>query len=100
MTYRLRIAREVVAQAAAVEEWWRANRPKAPDLFREELTAALERLESAPLMSQRYPTPEQPDARRLLMPRTRYFLYFTIEERIVVVRALWHAARGVGPSLE
>lgn len=39
--------------------------------------------------------------RRLLLPRSRYHLYFTYDEAadIVEVRAVWHAGRGRGPLL-
>ena len=49
MPYRLRIAEAVWLQADAIDAWWHANRRSAPRLFRDELEAALDRLETAPL---------------------------------------------------
>ena len=46
MRYRLRIAADVWLQAAGIDSWWR-HRPASPNLFREEVAAALERLEAA-----------------------------------------------------
>jgi len=38
--------------------------------------------------------------RRVLMPRSRYHVYYSIEEKFGIVRvhAVWHAARGVTPA--
>jgi hypothetical protein len=35
-------------QILAMDDWWRSNRDKAPDLFEEELALAFQMLESAP----------------------------------------------------
>jgi hypothetical protein len=35
----------------AVDTWWRNHRSRAPDLFREELIDALERLKTTPLLA-------------------------------------------------
>jgi hypothetical protein len=39
--------------------------------------------------------------RRILMPRTRYHVYYVVaeDERLVLVHAVWHTARGQGPKL-
>jgi plasmid stabilization system protein ParE len=100
MRYRLRIAAAVWLQADAIDSWWRAHRPAAPTLFREELEAAMERLETAPLTSTVYSQQGQPpDLRRLLLPRSRYFVYFEVEGQWVSVLAVWHASRGKAPPL-
>ena len=99
MTFRLRIAPEAAIQTAQVDAWWREQRPTASDLFWQELNAAFDHLEAAPFASSLYEPVERPNLRRLLLPRTRYWLYFTIEGDQVVVRALWHTARGQGPTL-
>jgi hypothetical protein len=100
MRYRLRIAADVWVQADAIDAWWRANRAASSTLFREELEAALERVERAPFASAIYGHEGQPSAlRRLLLPRCRYFVYFEIEDDEVSVLAVWHASRGKGPAL-
>jgi plasmid stabilization system protein ParE len=100
MRYRLRIAVEVWRQADAVDSWWRVNRSASPNLFREELEAAFEQLVVSPLASRRYAHPGQPrELRRLLLPRSRYFVYFEVEGGVVSVLAVWHVSRGKGPSL-
>lgn len=86
-------------QAAAASAWWRANRERAPDLFEDELAAATERLASSSSLAPVYATVGGADVRRILLPRTRYRVYFTIEPEIVVVHAVWHTSRGRGPAL-
>jgi hypothetical protein len=39
------------------------------------------------------------EVRRFLLPRSRYHLYYSIDGELVKVRAVWHTARGKGPSL-
>jgi len=53
---RVRIWTTPQAERQTVEAavWWRANRPASADLFRNELTAALELLADAPDIGQRY----------------------------------------------
>lgn len=41
---KLRLARRALAKAKRLKTWWRENRPAAPDLFEEELNAALDRI--------------------------------------------------------
>jgi plasmid stabilization system protein ParE len=100
MRYRLLIAADVWLQADAVDTWWRANRRASPNLFRDELNAGLERLETSPLATRPYDHEGQPpELRRLLLPRTRYFVYFEVDGDCVSVLAVWHASRGKGPPL-
>jgi plasmid stabilization system protein ParE len=86
-------------QADAASTWWRANRERAPDLFDDELAAATERLASSSSLTPVYATVGGAEVRRLLLPRTRYHVYFTIEPDIVVVHAVWHTSRGHSPAL-
>lgn len=48
-----------------------------------------------------FPAPCCPGARRLLIGKTRYHVYYTVhpEEEIVLIRAVWHASRGRVPAL-
>lgn len=96
---RIRVASEAREQITAVAAWWRANREAAPGLFRAELADALGLLATSPELGTPYPDAPLPDVRRLLMLRTRYHLYYTIDlaRGEVFVRALWHASRGEGP---
>ena len=99
--YRVELAPEALEQANAIDEWWRQNRPAARELFVAELTVALERLEVSPLSAVRYDEGGLAGLRRLFLPRTRYHVYFTVDEDEAAVRvhAVWHSAKGHGPRL-
>ena len=88
-------------QIEAAARWWLVNRDKAPELFVNELEAAHALLAVEPGAGTAFPTPRHPGACRLLMGKTRYHVYYTVhdEEKIVLIRAVWHASRGRVPAL-
>lgn len=87
-------------ELARADEWWNVNRPDAPGLLVEELTAALAKLADAPYTGVAVKHPRE--VRRWLLHRCRYHVYYSIDDqaRSVTVRALWHALRGQGPRLK
>ena len=87
--------------AQRIDDWWRENRPGAPDLFARELEAALFRIAVTPMTVAVYREIKGRAIRRLLMPRTSYHVFFeaNASEQKVHVLAVWHAARGRGPKL-
>ena len=97
---RVEFAPRALAQVRQIETWWRANRPAAVTLFSDELIRLLERLAEGTAPGVRYPFGAF-EVRRVLLPRSRYHVYYSIEreEDLVKVRAVWHAARGRGPAL-
>jgi plasmid stabilization system protein ParE len=98
---RLEVAPRAQTQIRQVSKWWRANRPAAPELFARELADALEALVEAPMGSVRYSERRGVVIRRRLLRKSSYHLYFAYDEHadVVTVRAVWHAARGMGPPL-
>jgi plasmid stabilization system protein ParE len=94
--YQVIFAPEASALAVAADVWWEANRPKAFGLFAAELGAAVERLERLPERGKEYRCSIQ-GMRRILLPRTRYHLYYVVEGECVRVHAVWHASRGQSP---
>jgi hypothetical protein len=98
---RIEFAPEALEQIRTVHDWWKNHRPAAPDLLHEELAATLEIIGSSPSAARAYPFSAIPGLRRMLMPRTRYHLYFSFHEQraLIFVHALWHASRGHGPKL-
>ena len=101
MSHRVDFAGTARRQLRSVQRWWRANRRAAPELFKQELRRAIEQLRERPSAA---PAVEvgRPGVRRLLLPRTRYHLYFRVdeaEERVRVL-AVWHTARGHLPPLD
>lgn len=47
-SYSVVVAPSARAQASRIAEWWQSNREKAPDLFTQELEAALVRVATTP----------------------------------------------------
>ncbi len=80
--------------------WWQRNRPAAPSAFERELNATLERIRVSPSSGVLH---EQGDldvpVRRVLMPRTRHHLYYTLDGEDLVILSVWGAQRARGPSL-
>jgi plasmid stabilization system protein ParE len=99
-TYRVELSPEALSHAMRIASWWQSERPGAANRFREELEAAVRQLEGAPRAGRVY-SRSHLALRRLLMPRTRYHVYYTVEdsEALVRVHAVWHASRGHGPPL-
>ncbi|MCZ6794349.1 MAG: type II toxin-antitoxin system RelE/ParE family toxin [Planctomycetota bacterium] len=84
-----------------ISAWWHENRTASLDLFRRELEGAIDLLEQSPDVGRRYPDAGIPGLRRLLLPRTRYHVYYVHQEAAqkVVILAAWSAVRGRGPDL-
>lgn len=90
---------EADAQIREIDDWWRRNRPAAPDLFLEELTASFEIIGHAPQIGRLYRQSPVPGARRVLLKESRYHVYYVPRADEVRVLAVWHAQRGEGPPL-
>lgn len=101
MNRRADFSPEALAHVSQVETWWRASRPAAQELFLQELVAAVERVAARPSCGRPYPLDTAPDLLRILLPRTRYHVYYTVaaHEPVVRIHAVWHARRGSGPQL-
>ncbi len=100
--YRIEVSPEARLHVRAIQAWWRTNRPAVADLFHEELRAALTKLAGSPAAGAPYRASSGvPGMRRILMPRTRYHVYYVVtdEGERVLVHAVWHTARGQGPRL-
>ena len=96
----LRLTPRALAEAKRIEAWWRRNRPAAPDLFDQELAAALDRIAQAPGLGRLY---EQGDldvpVRRVLLPKTLNHVYYAEDRQDVVVLSVWGALHEGGPKL-
>ena len=88
-------------QIRTAEEWWRLNRPKAPNAIREELERAASIISVQPDVGARAVNVSLPGIRRLHLSRVRYYVYYWLRsdpERIEIL-AFWHESRGSGPPL-
>ena len=99
MTLRLVVAPEALAQAEAIDEWWRENRRASPDLFADELATAFATIEGAPKSGAPVEHPELPDVRRVLLRATRMHVYYVLTDGAARVVAVWGSVRGSGPDL-
>ena len=99
--HRVAFTRAALEQASIVDDWWRSNRPAAPDLFWRELEAAVELLQTSPLIGPVYAAAPVSGVRRMLIGRSRHHVYWEFDAslRTVTITALWHAERGSGPPL-
>ena len=82
-------------------DWWRANRPKAPNAFREELERAFELIARQPTIGAPTRNVRMQGVRRILLGRVRYHVYYRVAgppDRIEVL-ALWHTSRSSGPPV-
>lgn len=64
--------------------WWREHRTAAPELFVEELAAALELIREQPNTPAVHAVTPQGAVRRVLMPKTRshvYYVHYPAEQR-------------------
>jgi plasmid stabilization system protein ParE len=96
---KLRLAPRALAEAKRKKNWWLSNRPAAPTLFENELKATLDSIAVAPELGTEYRGSFAVHVRRVLMPKTRNHVYFTVDEGAVVVLSIWGAQRAKGPKL-
>ena len=77
--HHLRIGERARVQMNRALAWWIEHRPAAPDLLDEELVLAFERVRETPHAGQLV-RGRRTIARRVLLPRTEYFLYYRADE--------------------
>jgi plasmid stabilization system protein ParE len=92
-------APEADRQLEAIDDWWRFNRQAAPNLFFEEFRAAVASLKGMPRLGRRIAHPDVAFLRRTLLRATRYQVYYVTDGDMVMILAVWSAARGAGPDL-
>ena len=97
---KIKISKRARRRAEKLDERWRRE-ADYPNLFAEELNGVLLELASIPQLGSSWPTERRPMLKRLLLAKTKYHLYFEIDERKQVIRILtvWGATRGRTPNL-
>lgn len=91
--------RRAIREAEAIDEWWRSNRPAAPELFATELEAMLGAAALMPSLGAPARSERARRVRRLLLRATRCHVYYRVRDETLEVLAVWHATRGTGPGL-
>ena len=101
MNLRIEVLPDALQQIEQAAAWWHEHRTAAAGLFRAELEAAFRQLERMPDAGRPFPRRLFPHLRVLLMPRTRYHVYYEHDAagEVVLVRAVWSAVRSRRPPL-
>lgn len=88
------------AQLLEIVAWWSANRRAAPDLVLEEFERCVTLLESTPDVGISFRT-SIPGVRRLVMKKTRHFIYYIHDatRAVVYIIAVWGTPKGGDPVL-
>ena len=88
------------ADIERIDRWWREHRTEAATVFIEEIAAALALLQDNPAVGPYWTKAREPGVRRVLLPRSRQFLYFRVVDGSPLhVIAIWGAQRERGPWL-
>jgi plasmid stabilization system protein ParE len=101
---RFRVVVTATAQShiRAVVRWCVENDRGMPETFLSELDTVIERIGEIPRSGHIYQQSPIEDVFRILLRRSAYHVYFTIDDEAgdVIVRAVWYAGRGTGPRFE
>ena len=84
-------------QVRAEREWWLANR-EFRELFATEFESALRILSIVPAAGTPYTKSSTSSLRRLHLRKLTCHLYYTFDDHIVIIRAMWGARRERGPE--
>ena len=95
----IEVSELAATQIRAAADWWRLNRPKAPNAIHEELERAARLISLQPQIGARARNVALAGVRRLHLARSRFDLYYRVvsEPEHVEVLALWHSSRETGP---
>ena len=98
---RVEISDLAMAQVRAAEEWWRQNRPKAPNAVREELERAAVLISLQPESGALARNVSLAGLRRIHLTRIRYYLFYRVLSgaEAIEILALWHSSRQGAPAL-
>lgn len=96
---RIRVVPSAQRQIRDAVEWWRHNRPAAPNAPVEELRRAFQLLRIHPDAGSRARNAALEGTRRLHIARVNYHLYYLVvpTKAEVQILAFWHAHRGSAP---
>jgi plasmid stabilization system protein ParE len=79
-----------------LKRWWQVSSVR-PEILHDDLEEAIEMLAVVPAIGSPYKAAPIAGIRRFYLERLMSHLYYTFDERELVIRALWHARRGSGP---
>jgi len=94
---RVRFTATAREHVRLLKQWWQENSAR-PEILSNDLEEATKLLSAVPGIGSPYPNAAISGLRRFYLERLTSHLYYTYDERELVVRALWHARRGAGPD--
>ena len=89
MTRRILVETNTAAEIERIDDWWRTNRPKAPNLFTRELAAAFGMIAALPNAGRAVPQASVSGVRRILLRRTKFHVYYRFTDDEVQVLLVW-----------
>lgn len=95
---RVRFTATAQEHVRFLKGWWLENSSR-PEILHHDLDAAVKLLSMAPGIGSAYRASPIRGIRRFYLERLTCHLYYTYDQRELVVRAVWHARRGSGPDL-
>jgi plasmid stabilization system protein ParE len=95
---RVRFTATAQEHVRLLKNWWLENSSR-PEILHHDLDAAVKLLSAVPGIGSLYPAAPIPGVRRFYLERLMSHLYYTYDQRELVIRALCHARRGLGPDL-
>ncbi len=96
---RVRFTAAAQAQVRREQDWWLENRVH-PDIFAAEFEEAVRILTLLPGAGTPYRHEDVPGLRRVYLRKVACHIYFTFDDRDVIIRSVWGARRGRAPSIE
>ena len=94
-----KVTRRADRQIKEAGTWWVANRPKAPEAFKEELQRGFQLISQQPGVGVRATNVKLKGILRIHLSRIRYFLDYRSRASRIEVLSLWHSSRLKGPPL-
>ena len=99
MTLIVRIKPRALREIHRAAQWWGKNRLAAPGAIESDLKDALNTLVEQPGIGSKVENTRSAEVRRLYLVRTRYFVYYRSNGRLLEVLAFWHASREHEPRV-
>lgn len=101
MSVRVDIQPEAEEQIAALDRWWRTNRPAAPALVLDEMERLIALLAESPEIGRPYTHGGLRNIRWLRLRKTPYLLYYHYEsgDDVATIVSVWSAMRNQRPPI-
>ncbi len=99
MTARVFVAPQAEALLSAAVGWWRTTYPATSTILTDEFEEAVRLVAAMPEVGAPFSRTAIPGVRRLLLQKTKYWVYYAYDVRhaVVYVLAVWSARRGTPP---